>query len=648
MPRACPVEIHVRSWKGRDPKAGRGCHGLVPWRFTLVPRMCGIAGYSGREIAGLMPRMMDVIRHRGPDDDGKFDAEKIHLGMVRLSIIDLSGGHQPIANEDGSVHVVFNGEIFNYVELKADLEAQGHHFKTNSDTETIVHAYEEYGTFFAHKLNGMFAIAIWDSRTETLLVYRDRFGVKPLFYSALNGSLVFGSEIKAVLRHPSISREMDHEALSHYLSLRNVPAPFTIYRDIRALLPGQMLTWTAAQGVKVDRWYNLPTSILWTDDDEDVLVERIDEILRDAVRLRLRSDVNYGAYLSGGIDSSSVVAITTEYSPAPVKTFTLGFADSPDHKRDAYYARMIAEKYATEHHECVMSASDLQNELPVVVRHLDQPFAGVISSFWLSRFMKQYVTVALSGDGADDMFASYGHHRLVWPLRQLRDSSPHVDLSFFKGREDFVRSLAQYQPWEWRLAYGAFMEHEKHRLLSPLGHEAMMPYDTREFLKEIYERCDPETDDLNKILHLDINTLLPNEILYFNDMLSMAHSMEVRTPFLDFRLVELACSIPGSLKIRDGKLKYILRKVAARYVPQEVLDRPKEGFVLPKNTWLRTGIARLPHDVLSPERLALHGYFEPKQVNSLIDGFLRGDDSLTFKLWTLIVFQIWYEQNLSA
>lgn len=610
--------------------------------------MCGIAGYSGREIAGLMPRMMNVIRHRGPDDDGKFDAEKIHLGMVRLSIIDLSGGHQPITNEDGTVHVVFNGEIFNYIELKADLEAKGHHFKTNSDTETIVHAYEEYGISFAHKLNGMFAIAIWDTRNETLLVYRDRFGVKPLFYSALNGSLVFGSEIKSVVQHPSVGRELDHEALSHYLSLRNVPAPFTIYRDIRALLPGQMLTWTSAQGVTISRWYNLPTSVLWNDTDEDVLVERIDELLRDAVRLRLRSDVNYGAYLSGGIDSSSVVAITTEYSTAPVKTFTLGFADSPDHKRDAYYARIIAEKYSTEHHECVMSASDLQTELPDVVRHLDQPFAGVISSFWLSRFMKQYVTVALSGDGADDMFASYGHHRLVWPLQQMRNSSPNVDLSFFKGREDFVRGLAQYPPWEWRLAYGAFMEHEKQRLLTPLGHEVLGPYDTREFLKEIYERSDPNTDDLNKVLYLDINTLLPNEILYFNDMLSMAHSMEVRTPFLDFRLVELACSIPGSLKIRDGKLKYILRKVAARYVPQEVLDRPKEGFVLPKNTWLRAGMSSLPREILSQERLALHGYFEPKQVNSLIDGFLAGDDALTFKLWTLIVFQMWYEQNVSA
>jgi asparagine synthase (glutamine-hydrolysing) len=615
--------------------------------------MCGIAGYSGRKIPGLMSQMLDLIRHRGPDDDGRLEERDIHLGMVRLSIIDLSGGHQPIANEDGTVHVVFNGEIFNYIELKKELEEKGHQFKTNSDTETIVHAYEEYGTSFAHKLNGMFSIAIWDQRNKTLLLYRDRFGVKPLFYSALPTGLVFGSEIKTLRVHPAVGKELDYEALSHYLSLRNVPAPFTIYRDIRALLPGQMLTWNEERGVELARWYELPTEIKWHDQDENVLVERIDDLLRDAVRLRLRSDVSYGAYLSGGIDSSTVVAITCEYSPAPVKTFTLAFADAPEHKRDAYFARQIAERYSTEHHECVMSSADLQSELPSVIRHLDQPFAGVISSFWLSRFMKQYVTVALSGDGADDMFGSYGHHRLVWPLSQMRranengNSDAEVDLSFFKGREDFVKSLAQYPPWEWRLAYGAFMEHEKYQLLTPKGRELLLPYSTSGFLKDIYQRSDPSADELNKMLYLDVNTLLPNEILYFNDMLSMAHSMEVRTPFLDYRLAELACSIPGSLKIRDGKLKYILRKVAARYVPQEILDRPKEGFVLPKNTWLRQGLTGLIDNVLSPERLALHGYFDYEYISKLVANFMKGDDALTFRVWSLIVFQLWYEDYLA-
>jgi asparagine synthase (glutamine-hydrolysing) len=612
--------------------------------------MCGIAGYSGNKIDGLMPRMLDRMRHRGPDDDGEYGDQKIQLGMVRLSIIDLSGGHQPMSNDDGTVWVIFNGEIFNYLELRRELEEKGYEFKTASDTETIVHAYEEYGVSFAHKLNGMFAIAIWDTCKETLHIYRDRFGVKPLFYSTHLRDLVFGSEIKTVLCHPAISRELDYEALSHYLSLRNVPAPYTIFRDIRALLPGQMLTWSRGQEAEVSRWYELPTAIKWGDDDEDTLVDRIDELLRDAVRLRLRSDVSYGAYLSGGIDSSTVVAITSEYSPSPVKTFTLGFADSPEHKRDAYFARQIAERYSTEHHEYVMTWQDLQDELPAVVRHLDQPFAGVISSFWLSRFMKRQVTVALSGDGADDMFASYGHHRLVWPIAQMRSgTSPHeVDASFFRGREDFVKGLAQYPPWEWRLAYGAFMEPEKEMLLTESGRKLMGPYSTAAFLKDIYGRCDPGADQLNKMLYLDINTLLPNEILYFNDMLSMAHSMEVRTPFLDFRLAELACSIPGTLKIRDGKLKYILRRVAARYVPNEILERPKEGFVLPKNMWLRNGMSPFLNDVLSPDRLSIHGYFNGEYINSLIARFRDGDDSLTFKIWTLLVFQLWYEDYLGV
>jgi len=596
--------------------------------------------------------MLDQIRHRGPDDEGQYSDAKLQLGMVRLSIIDLSGGHQPMSSEDGTVQVICNGEIFNYVELRSELEAKGYRFRTSSDTETIIHAYEEYGVSFAHQLNGMFAIALWDTRVQRLLVLRDRFGVKPMFYANLGSALVFGSEIKTVRCHPAVGDELDSAALSHYLSLRNIPAPYTIYRDIRALLPGQMISWTEANGIKLSKWYELPTAPQWADGDEEVLVDRIDELLRDAIRIRLRSDVKYGAYLSGGIDSSTVVGITAEYSPAPVKTFTLGFADSPVHKRDAFYARQVAERYSTEHHECVMSSADLQSELPVVIRHLDQPFAGVISSYWLSRFMRQQVTVALSGDGADDLFGSYGHHRLVWPLAALRQartenrSEIEVDLSFFKGREKFVTGLAGLPPWEWRLAYGAFMEHEKAALLSNSGRELLNGHGTSCFLKRIYDQCDRRADELNKILYLDINTLLPNEILYFNDMLSMAHSLEVRTPFLDFRLAELACSIPGTLKIRDGQLKYILRRVAARYVSREILERPKEGFVLPKNTWLRAGMSSLLDETLSPERLAIHGYFKPEEVADLVARFRTGDDALTFKIWTLMVFQIWYEEHV--
>jgi asparagine synthase (glutamine-hydrolysing) len=332
-----------------------------------------------------------------------------------------------------------------------------------------------------------------------------------------------------------------------------------------------------------------------------------------------------------------------------VQTFTLRFSDDPPHKRDPHYARLVAERYGTEHHECVMDAADLEHELRTVLRHLDQPFAGVISSFWLSRVMKRFVTVALSGDGADDIFGSYGHHRLVGPIRECRralsDGRPldDVDYGFFSDRPAWVRELAAQDVGDWRLVYAAFTEREKAALWSPKGRDLFGRYSTADFLRGIDAEADPAADDLNRMLHLDIETLLPNEILYFNDMLSMAHSLEVRAPFLDWRLVELAASIPGSLKIRGRALKYVLRKVAARYLPAEVIDRPKEGFVLPANTWLRAALAPLLDDVLADERLARHGFFDRDFVRRLRVRFDSGDDASTFKVWTLVVFQLWFE-----
>jgi asparagine synthase (glutamine-hydrolysing) len=615
--------------------------------------MCGICGYTGEATADTLGAMLLSLEHRGPDESGTFDEPRVHFGVSRLAIIDRAGGHQPIANEDGSIRIAFNGEVFNYLELRADLEAKGHTFRTISDSETIVHAYEEYGAAFAHRLNGMFAIAIWDERTRSTRLVRDRYGEKPLFYAIRNGVLIFASEIKAILQHPAVSRELDPEAIAHYFGLRHVPAPFTAYRDVRSLPPGHMLVWSDA-GTSVERWYDLPMTPGWTDADEEALVSRIDTLLRDSVRLRLQSEVGYGAYLSGGVDSSTIVAMMSEMSRAPVKTFTLRFADDPAHKRDPHYARLVAQRYGTEHHECVMDADDLARELPAVLRHLDQPFAGVISSFWLSRFMKRYVTVALSGDGADDIFASYGHHRLVAPIGACRQAVAAglpldaVDYGFFADRAEWVRGLARQDAWSWRLAYAAFTDEEKTALWSAAGRDWLGAYSTSGFLRGIYESGDPSADELNRMLYLDIQTLLPGEILYFNDMLSMAHSLEVRAPFLDWRLVELAASIPGSLKIRDRALKYVLRKVAARYVPPEILDRPKEGFVLPANTWLRAALAPLLDVVLADERLALHGLYDPVYVRALRTRFAAGDDTLTFKVWTLVVFQLWYEEHESA
>jgi asparagine synthase (glutamine-hydrolysing) len=501
-----------------------------------------------------------------------------------------------------------------------------------------------------HKLNGMFSIAIWDRKKRQLILIRDRFGVKPLFYSFTAQRLIFASEIKSLLSLRDLDRSIDYEALSHYLSLRNVPAPFTIYKSIRSLLPGHMIIWNRDQ-FKISRWYQLTMSSQYTPEDEVSLIDKLDALIHDSVKLRLRADVKYGAYLSGGIDSSLIVAVMSKYSQRPVETFSLVYADHPVQKQDALFARSISKLYSTEHRECVMSWEDLERDLPSVTCQLDQPFAGVIASYWLSRYMSGFVTVALSGDGADDLFASYGHHRLVWPISKIRAcakthaSLQEEDFGFFKERKEFVKGLAGYEPWEWRLAYASFMDHEKESLLSERG-LTLMRYSTASFLRNIYQQCAGEADALNKMLYLDINTLLPNEILYFNDMLSMANSLEVRTPFLDYRIAELASSIPGELKIRGLTLKYILRQVAARYLPREIIERPKEGFVLPKHIWLKGGLLPLLRNLLSPERLGVHGFFNYQVVDNLVERFLKGDDSLTFRIWTLMVFQVWYENYL--
>ena len=615
--------------------------------------MCGIAGYTGSSIPDLMPKMLDSIRHRGPDDSGAVSFGSATLGMTRLSIIDLAGGRQPISNEDDTLWVVFNGEIYNYVELRQELASRGHRFKTASDTETLLHAYEEYGEQFLHKLNGMFAVAIWDEKRQKLFVARDRFGIKPLFYSLRREQLIFGSEIKTVLAHPAVGCAISDEALTHYLSLRYVPAPLTIYDDVRALEPGHLLVWCKGR-LDVKPWYQLRIAPTYTDEDETSVIERIDALLRDSVRLRLRADVDVGAFLSGGIDSSTIVALASQLTNRPVKTFSLTFADSPDHKKDAYFAKKVAEQFRTDHREYVMSSAELAKECERVIEHLDQPFAGVISSFWLSRYMSQFVKVSLSGDGADDRFASYGHLRLVWSMNEYQRAiaegrEPDArDFGFFADNPEFVREMSRLPAWESRLTYAAFMERDKVELLSQKGRERLGRFSTSSFLKAIYERAAPGLDAINRMLYLDIHTLLPNEILYFNDMLSMASGLEVRTPFLDYRIVELASSIPGTLKIRGKELKYVLRRVAARYLPREMIDCPKEGFVLPKNTWLKTQALAKLVALLSPDRLAVHGLFDQRYVDNLLSSFMAGDDRLTFKVWTLIVFQLWYERSVGA
>ncbi len=610
------------------------------------PRMCGIAGFSGSPNPETMKRMLQSLKHRGPDDQGVHSSPSMQIGMTRLSIIDLQQGHQPMVSPDGKTILVFNGEIYNYQELRKNLEQLGYRFKTASDTETILHGYNHYGLDFLHQLNGMFAIAIWDHTKEELLIARDRIGEKPLFFYHQNGKLVFASEIKAILQHPDTSKKLSRESISHFLSLRHIPAPHTIYDGIFALQPGHWLRYRRGD-LQISRWYQIPFSEQPTSEAE-ILVQ-LQSLMKESVRIRLRSDVEVGAFLSGGLDSSYVVALMSELSSQRIKTFSLGYQNSPSHKKDLQFAQLIAERYGTDHYTLEMTPTLFQSEFKNVIAHLDQPFAGVTSSYWLTQLVSKHVKVALSGDGADDLFASYGHHRLVGPIDNYLNAlsagneTASVNFGYFKERKEFVQQMSGLAPWEWRLSYAAFMQNEKQELLSKEGFDLLGTYDTSLFLKNIYESSPASLDSLNRMLYLDVHTLLPNEILYYGDILSMAHSVEIRMPFLDPRLVELAASLPGNLKIRNQVLKFILRKAAQDYLPEEVINRPKEGFVLPMNTWLREELRDL-QEILQPDRIASHHLFNPHFVRELLERFQKGDDSLTFKVWTLINFQLWYEQ----
>lgn len=572
--------------------------------------------------------------------------------MTRLAIIDLERGRQPMVDASSGTTVVFNGEIFNYLELRESFKRAGRQFVTQSDTETILYAYAAENDDFAHRLNGMFAIAVWDSRRKRLLLTRDRFGVKPLFYSVdERGGLIFASEIKAFRAVPGFSWQLDREALSLFLSLRNIPAPKTAYSAIRALEPGHQLIWENGK-VQIRRWYQLKATPSAQAKNEDVATDQLEALIQSSVQIRMRSDVAFGSYLSGGIDSSLITAMMSNASIKPIKTYSLTYADMPAHKNDAKYARMIAKKYDTDHTEWVMSWQDLKRDLADVFRQLDQPFGGVLSSYWLSRRMAGEIKVALSGDGADEVFGSYGHHRLVAPLEVLRNKKRYglvpseADYGSFQGRKEFLNELEGLEPWEWRLAYAAFTDSDRKKLLTEKGREYFGPVTGSSFLKSAYAESEDCSEPLTRMLALDVQTLLPNEILYFNDLLSMAHSMEVRTPFLDYRIVEYGFGLPDRFKIRGNTLKYLLRKVAARYLPAEIIDRPKEGFVLPANTWMR---GPMRGDLAGRmDRLTESGHFDPVYIRELLQVFDAGDDSVAFKLWTLFAFQSWIDENLTS
>ncbi len=627
--------------------------------------MCGIVGIynlSRKPVSTeTIKQMCQVMIHRGPDDEGFLVKGNIGLGMRRLKIIDLETGQQPIHNEDKSVWVILNGEIYNYKALRQELEARGHKFYTNSDTETIVHLYEDYGEDCAEKLNGMFGFAIWDEHKQKLLIFRDRIGIKPLHYWLDKQRLIFASEIKSILQHRAVVRRVEHKALNYYLSFQFVPAPYTMFEGIKKLLPGHMLICTA-DGIKTRKYWELNYQPQ-TDKSETYYLEKLRELLEDSVRLRLASDVPLGAFLSGGIDSSSVVGLMHGLMDKPVKTFSIGFADSAFNELG--YARLVADKFHTEHHEFKVAA-DIVDFLPKFVWHTDEPFAIVsaLPTYVVSKMARQHVSVALTGDGGDELFAGYERYwseslaeyyaklplglrnNIILPLLKLFSYPLPADFKLRDYLEKTIKKtrLLNMAPDERYIQHFYAFDKAAKEQLYHSDMAGLLNHDPADIYRGYFEHTEGY-DSLDKRLYVDIKTCLPDHMLTKVDRMSMAVSLEARVPFLDHRLVEFSATIPPSLKMTLMTLKALVKNAMCELLPREILKRHKQGFLLPIDSWFRHELRDYAQEFFSDATLREQNFFAPKYVKQLLHEHLENKKNHGERLFMLILFQIWYKQN---
>jgi asparagine synthase (glutamine-hydrolysing) len=620
--------------------------------------MCGIAGFVESSASAaplnaaarqdLIQRMCDVIRHRGPDDEGMLVDDGVALGMRRLSIIDLSTGHQPIHNEDRTMWIVFNGEIYNFRELRNELAAAGHRFYTASDTEVIVHAYEAWGTAAIARLRGMFGLAIWDARSRTLLIARDRIGIKPLHYAEVKGRLYFGSEIKSLLEAPDLPRDLDLGALDHYLSFLYTPRDRSIFTNIRKLPPGHLLTWRDGQAT-VQQYWQLPADESYTGSEEDA-VRDLRAVLSDAVRSHLVSDVPLGAFLSGGIDSSLVVGLMAQTSGARVKTFSIGFDEAEFDELE--HARRVAQHFGTDHHEFVVKP-DAISILDRLVSHCDEPFAdpSAIPTWYVSEMARRRVTVVLSGDGGDELFGGYEryvpHARVMafdrYTPAALRRAAAIVAARLphgVRGR-NFLRHVGRDTEGRYIDSIRFFAADEKPALLTSDVVRALDGANAEALLARHFERY-AHLAWPTQMMRFDAETYLPEDVLTKVDRMSMAHSIESCVPLLDNEVIRFACSLPASLKIRNGRHKHVLKEVAAALLPAEILNRRKQGFGVPLGVWFRGNLRELFADTLLSPAALQRGYFEPRFVRRLVEEHLSGRRDHTWRLWQLVVFERWH------
>ena len=625
--------------------------------------MCGIAGMINRDggaraDAETIHRMCLAMVHRGPDDEGVYANGPAGIGMRRLSIIDVSGGRQPVHNEDRNVWVVFNGEIYNFAGLRRELEALGHRFYTHSDTEVIVHLYEEHGAECVHKLRGMFAFAVLDERDQTLLLVRDRLGIKPAHYAVTSEGLVFGSEIKVILAANPELKETDPESLLQYFYFGYILDPATAFKKINKLPPGHLLEWKNGRAT-IRRYWDLPPYGTYEPKSEEECLDELETCLSEAVRMRLIAEVPLGALLSGGVDSSIVVALMARHSSRPVKTFSVAFGKSDFN--EAPHAHRVAERFATEHHELTIEPN-LSESLEMLTRFMEEPFgdSSMIPTYHICRLARQHVTVALSGDGGDELFAGYERYPLVmresfgdWlpsPLgRFYRELIFHLLPKGMYGRNlIYNRSFAVRDRYLDYISWMPVASREKHLVSDDfLAWAKRAPNPLTQF-REYFDRA-PANDDLSCVLYLDTKTYLPGDILTKVDRMSMACSLEARVPLLDHIFVESVTKLPIDWKFRSGQQKYILKRLAERLgVPREVHTRPKQGFALPLVHWMRREFREDLLRILLEPRTIQRGYFDPQAVRKLLDEHFSGRRDRSSRIWRLLIFELWHRNFLEA
>ena len=627
--------------------------------------MCGICGAvsaNSNQVIDepVLRQMTNFLNHRGPDDEGYYRDEYVALGMRRLSIIDLLTGHQPITNEDGSLRLVFNGEIYNYRPLRDQLKKRGHLFTSNSDSEIIIHAYEEYGQRCLEYFNGMFAFAIWDAPKQSLLLARDRLGIKPLYYWANGEGLVFGSELKAVIAHPDVPRDIDPIALDQFLTLEYIPAPHTIFKGVHKLPPGHLLTYQDGR-LNVEEYWDI--SFQETPKNKADCIATLTELISDAVRLRLISDVPLGAFLSGGIDSSTIVAFMRQLSANPIQTYSIGFDDAT--YSELPHARLVASHFSTNHQEEILQP-DIANLAECLVGHLDEPLGdfSIFPTYLVSKLASSSVKVVLSGDGGDELFGGYEtyvaqqvdryYQWLPSPIRSkalpaLMNKIPPqpAKKGFTNKTKRFVEGAAlpaSLQHTRWMI----FMsDNTKANLYKPAWREMLNGYTVESSLERYFQRA-AQANPLAQQQYVDIKTYLADNILTKVDRMSMAASIEARVPLLDHRIVEFALNLPPNMKLRWGQTKVILRQVMNNHLPNVVLNKPKQGFSIPLKHWLRGPLKPLMTDLLLSDAVRRRGFFEPHTVAQWVTEHLDGRANHSHRLWALMVFELWQRKVLDT